>query len=64
MALFNRKTLKRQAKPVPLPPEHRAALESWGDMIRDGRVYALKEVALHGQFAGKISKSALGYRDP
>jgi hypothetical protein len=44
MNLFNRKTLKR---PAPIPADHLAALDAWADMIRSGRVYALKETALH-----------------
>lgn len=49
MNLFNRKTLKRHIKPVPISVDHLAALDSWADMIRSGRVYALKEIALHGE---------------
>jgi len=33
-------------------------------MIRSGRVYALKETALHGQFAAKIIEGVLGYYGP
>ncbi len=33
-------------------------------MIGSGRVYALKEVALHGQFAAKIIEGVLGYHGP
>ena len=64
MNLFNRKTLKRHIKAAPLPPDHLAALDQWADMIRSGRVYALKETALHGQFAGKIIEGVLGYHGP
>jgi hypothetical protein len=46
MILFNRKTLARHLKPAPLPPGHFAILDAWADMIRSGRVYALKETAL------------------
>jgi len=64
MNLFNRKTLKRHIKPEPIPADHLAALDAWADMIRSGRVYALKETALHGQFAATIVENVLGYRGP
>jgi hypothetical protein len=64
MNLFNRKTLKRHIKPAPIPADHLAALDAWADMIRSGRVYALKETALHGQFAAKIIEGVLGYHGP
>jgi len=64
MNLFNRKTLKRHIKPTPVPADHLAALDAWADMIRSGRVYALKETALHGQFAAKIIEGVLGYHGP
>ena len=60
MNLLNRKTLKRHIKPGPIPADHMAALDAWADMIRSGRVYALKETALHGQFAAKIIEGVLG----
>ena len=47
MNLFNRKTLKRHIKPAPIPTDHLAALDAWTAMIRSGRVYVLKETALH-----------------
>lgn len=59
MNLFNRKTLKRHINPAPIPADHLAALDAWADMIRSGRVYALKETALHGQFAAKIIEGVL-----
>jgi hypothetical protein len=64
MNLFNRKTLKRHIKPAPIPADHLAALDAWADMIHSGRVYALKETALHGQFAAKIIERVLGYHGP
>lgn len=64
MSLFNRKTLERHIKPGPVPAHHLAALEAWAEMIRSGRVYTLKEVALHGQFAAKIIEDVLGYHGP
>jgi hypothetical protein len=64
MNLFNRKTLKRHIKPAPIPADHLAALDAWADMIRSSRVYALKETALHGQFAAKIIEGVLGYHGP
>jgi hypothetical protein len=64
MNLFNRKTLKRFIKPAPLPPAHLALLESWADLIGSGRVYDLKEVALHGEFTATIIKGVLGYHGP
>ncbi|MBE1295512.1 MAG: N-6 DNA methylase [Rhodobacteraceae bacterium] len=33
-------------------------------MIRDGRIYSLKEIALHGQFTAKIVEGVLGYHGP
>lgn len=62
--LFNRKTLSRNIRPLVIPPDHLAALDAWADMIRSGRVYALKETALHGQFAAKIIEGVLGYHGP
>lgn len=64
MNLFNRKTLQRHMEPTALPTDHLAALESWADMIRSGRIFALKEVALHGEFAAKIVEGVLGYHGP
>jgi hypothetical protein len=64
MNLFNRKTLKRHIKPAPIRADHLTALDAWADMIRSGRVYALKETALHGQFAAKIIEGVLGYHGP
>ncbi|WBU55430.1 hypothetical protein [Paracoccus sp. SCSIO 75233] len=64
MNLFNRKTLARHIKPASLPADHLAALEAWTELIRDGRIYSLKEVALHGQFTSKIVESVLGYHGP
>jgi len=64
MNLFNRKTLKRHIKPAPIPADHLSALDAWAEMIRSGRVYALKETALHGQFAAKIIEGVLGYHGP
>ena len=61
MNLFNRKTLKRHIKSTPVPADHFAALHAWAEMIRSGRVYALKKTALHGQFAVKIIEGVLGY---
>ncbi len=49
MILFNRKTLARHLKPAPLPAGHFAVLDAWAEMIRSGRVYALKETALNGE---------------
>lgn len=63
MTLFNRKTLSRQIKPVPIPAEHLSALDAWAEMIRSDRVYALKETALHGQFAAKINEGVLATTD-
>ena len=50
--------------PASIPADHLTALDAWGDMIRSGRVYALKETALHGQFAAKIIEGVLGYHGP
>ncbi len=64
MNLFNRKTLKRHIKPAPVPVDHLGALEAWAEMVRSGRIYGLKETALHGQFASKIIEGILGYTGP
>lgn len=64
MNLFNRKTLARHIKPDSLPEDHLAALEAWAELIRDGRIYSLKEVALHGQFTSNIVEGVLGYHGP
>ncbi len=64
MNLFNRKTLGRHIKPVSIPSDHLVVLEGWAEMIRSGRIYALKETALHGQFAAKIIEGVLGYHGP
>ena len=47
-----------------MPADHLTALDAWADMVRSGRVYALKETALHGQFAAKIIEGVLGYHGP
>jgi hypothetical protein len=62
--LFNLKTLNRHIKPSALPADHLIILEAWADLIRSGRVYTLKEIALHGQFAAKIIEGVLGYHGP
>ena len=64
MNLFNRKTLARHIKSASLPEDHLAVLEAWAELIRDGRIYSLKEVALHGQFTSKIVEGVLGYHGP
>ncbi|WP_131389262.1 hypothetical protein [Haematobacter massiliensis] len=50
MKLFNRNTLKRYIKPA--PADHLASLDARADMIRSGRVYALKETALQSARSG------------
>lgn len=64
MNLFNKKTLKRHIRADPVPANHLGALEAWGEMIRSGRIYALKETALHGQFTSTIVEGVLGYHGP
>ncbi len=64
MNLFNKKTIARYVKPAPLPIDHQDALAAWAEMIRDGRIYSLKEIALHGQFTAKIVEGVLGYHGP
>ena len=64
MNLFNKKTIARNVKPTTLPADHQEALTAWADMIRDGRIYSLKETALHGQFTAKIVEGVLGYHGP
>ncbi|WP_019643580.1 Eco57I restriction-modification methylase domain-containing protein [Novispirillum itersonii] len=64
MNLFNRKTLERHIKAAPIPQAHLDKLEAWAEMIRSQRVYSLKEVSLHGQFAANIVEGVLGYRGP
>ena len=64
MNLFNRKTLARHIKPATIPQNHLLALDAWAELIRDGRIYTLKEIALHGQFTSKIVEDVLGYHGP
>lgn len=64
MNLFNRKTLARHINPRPLPEDHRAVLADWASMIDSGRIYTLKEIALHGQFTSAIVEGVLGYHGP
>lgn len=64
MNLFNRKTLNRSVKIGTIPADHLAILKAWADLVGSGRVYALKEVALHGQFASKVIEGVLGYHGP
>ena len=49
MNLFNRKTLEKHTTKGVVPPEHFGALDAWAEMVRSGRVHALKEAALHGE---------------
>jgi hypothetical protein len=62
--LFNRKTLKRHIKAGTLPADHETVLTEWAAMIRDNRIYSLKETALHGQFTARIVEGVLGYSGP
>lgn len=62
MALFNRKTISRHISTQNIPTNHLAHLSAWADMIRDNRIYSLKETALHGQFTSKIIEGVLGYQ--
>lgn len=64
MHLFNRKTLDRQIRPAEIPADHLEILEGWTEMIRSGRVYKLKETALHGELTSKIIEGVLGYHGP
>lgn len=65
MHLFNPKTIARHVSGNdPIPISHFAKLSEWAEMITSGRVYALKETALHGQFAAKIIEGVLGYHGP
>lgn len=64
MKLFNRKALARHIKPATIPQNHLLALDAWAALIRDGRIYTLKEIALHGQFTSKIVEDVLGYHGP
>ena len=65
MSLFNRKTVARHLEAIgEIPKEHLSALAAWEDMIRDGRIYTLSEVALHGEFTSKIIEGVLGYQGP
>lgn len=47
MNLFNRKAPKRHINPASTRADHLAALDPWTGIIRSGRVYVLKETALH-----------------
>ena len=64
MNLFNRKTISRQISPTSIPENHLSNLSAWAELIRSGRIYTLKEVALHGQFTANIVESVLGYSGP
>ena len=64
ITLFNRKTLARHMAGDQIPPEHHKLLAAWAELIRSGRVYGLKETALHGQFASQIVEGVLGYKGP
>jgi len=64
MNLFNRKTLKRNIKTTTIPNDHQNALTAWAEMIGSGRVYKLKETALHGELTSKIIEGVLGYHGP
>ncbi|MGV8938360.1 MAG: Eco57I restriction-modification methylase domain-containing protein [Allorhizobium sp.] len=62
--LFNRKTLARHIVVGQIPSEHQKLLIAWTELIHSGRVYSLKETALHGQFASQIVEGVLGYSGP
>jgi len=64
MTLFNRKTLARHIEPTAVPKDHLVELEACAELIRDGRIFTLKETALHGQFTARIVEGVLGYRGP
>lgn len=64
MNLFNGKTLARHLKVASIPPHHLTELEAWSQLIATGRIYRLKETALHGEFASKIVEGILGYKGP
>jgi hypothetical protein len=64
MNLFNRKTLKRHIRSEPIPEAHLSTLSNWAELISSGRIYTLKETALHGEFAAKIIEDVLGYHGP
>jgi len=64
ISLFNKKTLARHIVVDHIPPEHQKTLAAWSELVRSGRVYSLKETALHGQFASQIVESVLGYKGP
>ena len=40
------------------------ALEAWADLIKSKRINSLSEIALHGEFKGKIVEGVLGYCGP
>lgn len=64
MKLFNRKTIARHTQATDIPEDHLVNLQAWAELINDGRIYSLKEVALHGQFTAKIVEGVLGYHGP
>ena len=61
MQLFNQKTLNRHVKAERIPQEHLSKLEAWADLINSGRIHALNETQLHGQFAATLVEGVLGY---
>ena len=40
------------------------ALKAWADLIESKRIISLSEIALHGEFKGKIVEGVLGYCGP
>lgn len=64
MSLFNRKTIDRHISSTTISANHFVALKDWATLIQDGRIYRLKETALHGQFTAKIVEGVLGYYGP
>lgn len=62
MHLFNPKTIARHTAKAPaMPQAHRDRLEEWAELITSGRIAAIKETALHGDFKAKIVEAVLGY---
>ena len=64
MNLFNPKTIKRYLSQDTIPANHQKTLSEWSELISSGRIYALKETALHGQFTSLIVEGVLGYKGP
>ncbi len=63
MPLFNPKTIEKAVAAARFEPsqEQLAAAAAWADGLRSGKLQAIKETALYGDFRQRILKELLGY---